>query len=82
MITFITESGSVYEIEPFTKLARCAVGKGNTRLGHTTWHRYADYIQLPNGQLLIELEDADPLPGSPSDARPCVMTSRIVEVRS
>jgi hypothetical protein len=82
LITFITQSGSVYEIEPLTKLARCVVGKGDTRLGHTQWKRYSDYVQLPNGCLLIELEDADLLPGSPDCARPCVMTSRIVEVRS
>lgn len=82
MITFITESGSIYEIDPLTRLARCAAGKGHTRLGHTVWKRYTDYVQLPNGCLLIELEDADLLPGSPDCARPCVITSRIVEVHS
>lgn len=80
MITFVTESGSVYEIEPLTKLARCVAGKGDTRLGHTTWQRYNDYVQLPNGCLLIELAEAELLAGSPDCARPCVMTSRIVEV--
>lgn len=82
MITFITESGSVYEIDPLLKLARCAAGKGNTRLGKDAWRKYSDYVQLPNGCLLIELEDAPLLEGSPDCARPCVMTSRIVEVRS
>ena len=82
MITFVTQSGSVYEIEPLTKLARCVVGRGNTRLGRDTWHRYSDYVQLPDGRLIIELADAEPLPGSPDCALPCIMTSRVVEVRS
>jgi hypothetical protein len=78
---FITESGSIYEIDHNLKLARCVVGKGDTRLGRDAWHRYNDYVQLPNGCLLIELADADPLPGSPDCVLPCVITSRIKEVR-
>ena len=81
-MTYVTESGSVYEFDTTHCLVRCLVGKGDTRLGKDVWKRYSEYMQLPNGCLLIELADAPLLEGSPEGSLPCVVTSRVKEVRS
>jgi hypothetical protein len=82
---FSTESGSMYEVNPETKQVRRLIGINDPTLRVGTDGRWRTYLELSPVEIgrpvwIIWTADVPLFDGSPSDAVPGTLTSRVTRI--